>query len=253
MQDDPATLRTEAIRSNRGQPISRFEQGKIYAAMREGTQSEDQPVGAAILAPMTLEAIADEVGYSKAHVHQCLCIFESPESVRVLLEDEKVSPDAVLEAGKLAKDKDGELDEAKLLKVLKAAMGAADEEGKATATKKHVVAVKDKFAPKLVAERPHAAASVKKTDEPKYDAGDESDTGEESEEPSEQAESVMDFGTTEAAAPTKKEIKTAKETFAAVYAKWGEETSNSAYSDEDLELLFEAITEAGFRLAQSPI
>lgn len=252
--DEPANLRTEAIRSNRGAPISAFEQGRIYAGMRDGTKDPDKlAVGEVALKSMSQEEIAAEVGYTASHISRCTAIFESPEEIAELIAEDKVAATVVTQAAVMAnkaeKGLERDVDEAKQLKIVKAAIKAAGEEGKSCATMKHLNLVKAQFAPKLKADggdkkkdAPPKAEDVRKPD----DDADESGSGEQEEEkaPTPQAESVMELGLTAPPPVSKKSAKDRKEGFRTILTQWGDECTVT-FSDEDFENLWERIESSG--------
>ncbi len=89
--DNPGTNRTDAIRSNTGRQISQFKQGEIYAGMAKGGDAETAKAGEVVLAPMSCEEIAKEVGYTSAHIGKCIAIFESSPEIQELIGDGKVA------------------------------------------------------------------------------------------------------------------------------------------------------------------
>jgi hypothetical protein len=158
--DDRSSLRISCITSNAGQPVSQFEQGRIYAAMRDGDDPTKLSKGQEILAPMAPKDIAAAVGYTRQHVEKCICVFSSPPEIAELIQSEQISPNIVARAAQLVKD------EGKRVKFLKAAVKVAKAEGKETATLKHLDAVRPEFAP-LKAAKKEDPATADESKEPK--------------------------------------------------------------------------------------
>ncbi len=152
---DVATeLRTTAIRTNASKPISAFEQGRIYAAMRDGTDTSDLQVGGVVLPPMKTSDIATEVGKTRQHVDNCIAVFENPPEIAELITSGAISAPVVVKAKQLVKD------EKKLIKFCKAICKLAEADGKATATMKHLDAARPDFAPVKAAKSAPAAAET---------------------------------------------------------------------------------------------
>lgn len=150
---------TACIRTNQGKPISRRAQGERFISLRDGVVAEDfagtvaDPKNDADWKrkPLTLDEIAalPGVGKSTEHIKQCILVAE--DDVFAAYEDE-ISVNAFISARQLVnKHHDGS--NAKLEKVIRAAVKAANDEGKDKATPKHFDAVKADFIPakKLVA------------------------------------------------------------------------------------------------------
>tara|TARA_R110000868_G_scaffold399071_1_gene672650 strand:- start:1714 stop:2727 length:1014 start_codon:yes stop_codon:yes gene_type:complete len=163
--DNPSQLRTEAIRSNGGRPISAFEQGRIYADMETGSDPEKLEVGKTALAPMTVAEIAAEVGYSRVHIENCIAIFSETPEIGELLAEGLVSAGVVKSAQVVKAD-------GKRLDGIKAAIAVAKKEaqdkGRETwcATQKHWDQVKADF---ITPTKLKAAPSVPADDKPKAD------------------------------------------------------------------------------------
>lgn len=145
LPDDVTSLRTEAIRSNAGKPISASEQGRIYVAMRDGN-AETAKKGDTVLAPMKIKDISDAIGYSVQWVTACIGIFEETPDIAELIETEQVGSGAVTRARQIAK-KDNEPDDAGRFKLLKAAVKHAAAEGRAKATEDDVNTVRHELFP----------------------------------------------------------------------------------------------------------
>lgn len=241
IEDDPAKLRTEAIRSNMGKPISAYEQGKIYVQMRDGTNADEAKVGDVILAPMKMKEIAREVGYTEQHVSNCICIFESSPEIGELIQAGKVSAGIVVRSAQLVKDP------AKQLRFLKAAIKKAAEEGKDCATMKHLDAVKADFAP---------VKPVKKNDTPAETAQDASDGEEGGDTENSESESttttdeqpeLSSLGASQEAAkksaPAPTPTKLTREILIPIISKWLDDTDTVA-SDDDVNELVARVLEA---------
>lgn len=153
VKDEPEKLRTAAIRTNSGKPISAYEQGRIYIQMRDGTpeeQSKNAEKGAIIFGQMTTTEIATEVGKTKQHIENCIAIFSETPEIGELLEQGLVSANVVVRAQQLVKA-DG-----KRFSMLKAAIAQAKEDGKECATPKHLAAVQSRFVPVKAGKGPNS-------------------------------------------------------------------------------------------------
>lgn len=259
--NDPAKLRYRAIVSNMGQPISQYEQGRIYAAMRDGDDPEKAEKGAVILAPMTQDAIAKEVGYTQAHVSKCIAIYESPEAIRDLLLEGKVSPGIVTDSKAFARDKETQkVDEALQLRVLKLAYKKAVDAGKETATSVHFKEAKEEIRPKKL------VADTGKTDKPKgkvKPANDEpedekEDSGSDMEPLVSGAQSSMDFGSSDEPAPvkplTKKEATTLhKQLLEILTEAAGMEGVAWTLTPDEADLIVKKFIERGVIIRQTPV
>lgn len=125
------------IISNSGHPLTPFEQGTVYIRLRDGSNNEK--VGEEIRDPMNMAEIAKLFGISATHVSNCIALHEVSGEAREFLIAGKISANAITAARRNCED------EATILKVLKAAIKKADDEGKSVATEKHVKEVKDQF------------------------------------------------------------------------------------------------------------
>lgn len=256
--DNPVALRTEAIRSNMGRPISMYEQGRIYAGMRAGSKSEDLKVGDVALEPMSIEDIASEVGYTGPHVRNCITVFESPKDIAQLVIDGKVASAVAVKAQTLVKDP------AKAYKFLCAAVKQAESEKKDCATDKHLMAVKPKFVP--VTSTPPKAEKGKAESKPEAPAAgsepptvstetpeqpDISALGSSDESGSETSETttVTESTTTSAVPASKvapaKSKRITRDKLKSLIVDWAEECTLSA-SDEDVEKLLEKLEDQPF-------
>lgn len=137
--------------NNSGHPVGRIAQGRLYKELRDGLAEDDKEVLAKIepgsevpwkRAPMTEQEIGDACKpvYSAEHVRQCIVLAESSPEIQELMENGSVSANIVVTARGWAKE-----DEGKQLKILKAALRNARENGSDKATKKHLDAVKSDF------------------------------------------------------------------------------------------------------------
>lgn len=150
---------TACIRTNAGKPISRKAQGERYIALRDGVVADDffgavaDPKNDADWKrkPMSAKEISELPGVGKTPEHILQCILVAEDEVYAAHEDE-ISANAFIAARNLVnKHHDGS--DAKLEKIIKAAVKVASDEGKEKATPKHFDAVKSDFIPekKLVA------------------------------------------------------------------------------------------------------
>ncbi len=241
--DDPAALRTEAIRSNMGKPISLFEQGRIYCQMRDGTNAEDAKIGEAVLAAMKISDIAREVGYTVQHVSNCVVIFEETPEIRALLLEGLASNNIALRARQLVKD------DAKRFQFLKAAIADAKKEGKETATMKNLDAVRPRFAPLRAAIPPKAGAPSNSSKNPPSDQEEKSSTSPQQEVPAPESENPEQpllnvLGAPSENSSSKKSLSSAtKGMLVALINKWGDECG-VAMSDDDINALIDALEEA---------
>ncbi len=160
VEDDIATLRTEAIRSNGGRAISAREQGRIYAGMRDGN-AETAKKGDTILAPMKSDEIAKTVGYSRQWIDACLGIYEETPEIAALIENEEVTSGAINRARQIAKKEDKTPDDSGRLKLLKAAIKHAQSDGRPRAAEDDVNAVRHDLFP-IKADAPKLGKPAKK-------------------------------------------------------------------------------------------
>lgn len=174
INDDPASLRTVCIRTNASKSIKPFEQGRIYAAMAKGTDPETAEAGTAILSPMTLVQISEEVGKKPQWIGACIAIFESPEEIHDYIETGAIAANVVKRVGELV-----QRDPKKWTRAVKMIVKHAADEGKATATMKDLEVCRPDFAPLKAkaekkseltgnpasAEKPAESANALETDE----------------------------------------------------------------------------------------
>jgi len=133
VSDDPAKLRTACIRHNSGKPISSVAKGRLFSEMRAGTDVKTAAPGDPILPAMSDAEIAKEVGISANHVRYCCILAESTPEIQQLMEDGRVNGNVVYRASQLARE-DGQLNQAKQLKAIKAAIRHAEQNGKGSAS-----------------------------------------------------------------------------------------------------------------------
>lgn len=247
--DDANKLRTACIRTNAGKPISPFEQGRIYAAMRDGSDVDSLPVGAVILQPMKMQEIADEVGYTRQHVEACIGIFEETPEIAELLQSGEVSTTIVKRAKELVKD------DRKRLSFLKAAVKAAKAEGKETATMRHLDAVRPDFAPLKAAKggdepclsndatAPSDTAAITATMPiPAQHLGSAAPEQSDPESAADQSEMTMD-STMSPNEPAAKKGGAQRAMFASAINEWAEECT-VAFTDDDREILLDKLVDA---------
>lgn len=144
------------LSNNRSHPVSRAKQGEVYKMLRDGEGPGPEEIAACKTGeepankrdPMTLEEIAAacQPVYSAAHIGHCITLAESSPEIQELMEQDLVSAGIVIKAAQWSKDKKTEdVNPAKQLRILKAAIRQADDEGAKRATQKHIDAVKSQF------------------------------------------------------------------------------------------------------------
>lgn len=140
----------KCITTNEGKPISRFQQGCRFQTLRDGVVSDDFAGVKAdpkieldwAIQPMELQAIADKVGKHVETIKLNILICESSPEIRNLLETDQISTNVVVKARQWTKKDDGEHDDVKALKMLRAAIRQA---GGDRVTQKHLEAVKTDY------------------------------------------------------------------------------------------------------------
>ncbi len=217
--DDTASLRTEAIRSNTGKPISAREQGRIYVAMRDGN-AETATKGETVLAPMATAEIAKEVGYSRQWIDQCIGIYEETPEIAELIESDLVTSGAINRARQIAKKEDKSPDDAGRLRMLKAAIKAAQADGRPRAAEDDVNAVRSEYFPIKSDAPKRGKPEKKKKDEPmitpeREDEQPDQDAADASSAAPGELFSEPDKSVTPA--PSKKVVKQAREIAGAVF------------------------------------
>lgn len=255
--DIASELRWTAIRTNSGKPNSQFEQGRIYAAARDGSKPEYVEVSAEVLAPMKQAEIAKAVGKTPQWINQCIGIFESPEELHPFIENGQVSANVIKRASELVKH-----DEKKLIRAVKMIVKHAEGEGKATATMKDLEVCRPDFAPLKAAkvekpanaEKPADCANDPKNDE-KPDSGEpdgESEASDEagyhevvdaaSSQPSAQPELFAKSEHQPSKKASKKTVDAVRGEIKTLIEQWMDDTSNSP-TEEEVSQLLDALTD----------
>jgi hypothetical protein len=168
VEDEYLASLVNLITSNNGHPVSRKQQGSVYARLRDGvledesetirrTKVGEEPSPEYIHQPMAEKDIAASFHRSGEHIRQCIAIHEAPEEIAEMLESDQISANIFVTAMQWAKQ-----DSAKAKKILKRAIAVAKDEGSETATKKHLDSIKSEFV-----ELKAAAPSGKNTQEAK--------------------------------------------------------------------------------------
>jgi len=240
VEDSPQDNLLACIRTNAGAPISRKEQGRIYAQMRDGSNPETLAVGEVAMEPMTLDAIAGAVGLTKTAIEGSICIYEETPEIGELIESGVVANNVVIKAKQWVKD-DG-----KRLRFLKAAIRAAEADEKACATMKHLESVKADFVPlKAAPAKKTQDAPERHDDRPAASDARKDDDTHTNSEPEKEQPSLLDLGST-APAPAKKVVKAYKEQLATVIDAWGaEDAANVVFTEEERDDLIERIMALG--------
>jgi len=231
---------TSCLRTNSGKPLSRKAQGERYISLRNGLVADDFKGATADpkndadwkRKPMTLEEIAalPGVGKTAEHIKQCILVAEDPLFEQY---EEKISVNAFIAASNLASKHYGG-SEAKLEKIVKAAIHNAESAGRDFATPKHFDAIKHDFIPekKLVAapveqdSKPNSAP-----ESPKDDPQPETNTDTPEPEPT-----LISHDS-----PVKP--KDARTALITIIANWCDETANVLGEDE-IEALADKIIDA---------
>lgn len=212
--DDPDAHRTACILTNEGKTISALSQGKLFMEMEEGTDVAKAKKGDPVFEPMKRKEIANKVGKTEPWIARCIGVAkfakDAPE-IAQMIESDQIAAQVAEAAVKAAPE-----DRDKQLKMVRAAVKKANDDGKDTATMKHFDAIKDQFAPKLRAVSGNgqttSAPPVAATDvDPASGASGPDSVDPEPEEPESptapkppQPQSVLNLGTP---APSKKEQK----------------------------------------------
>lgn len=268
--DEPAKLRTVAVRTNSGKDISSLAKGNIFVKMRDGDDPAKMTVGQIALAGMSLKDIAEEVGCSPQLVTYCIAIAESPEPIRELLEQELVNGNVVDRARQLATDKKTkEVDEAKWLKAIKAAIKHAQANGKDSASMPDLQAIKDEVFPP-----PALKASGGDTKKPGNSAPplekeekeekEKTEDGEKTPKGGDGSQSSMNLGSDAPAkdekpksgAFTKQHRKDQIDALSTLLRKADEEYNDGAgiaLDDEEIEHLATFVVDSGINVPLSPI
>lgn len=138
------------ISNNQGHPISRVKQGELYKRLRDGEPAEPETVKNGkvgeevpmLREPMTLEAIGKlmKPAYTRQHVSDCVTLHDSSPEIRELLESDAIASNSVITAYQWSKG-----DDAKALKICRAAIKAAEARASDKATKQDMDTIKDQF------------------------------------------------------------------------------------------------------------
>lgn len=145
VDDDRKKSLVSLVTSNSGNPLTRRQQGEIFARLRDGVVSATvDPEGKTDIvldhAPVSEKEIAKLYDCSYEHVRQCLAIFEAPDEIRPMLDSDEVSENIYVTAMQWAGQ-----EPKKAKRILQAALRVAKSEGKDKATKKHLDAIKHEF------------------------------------------------------------------------------------------------------------
>lgn len=253
--DEPARLRSVAIRSNSGKPISSLAKGHIFLAMRAGSDVEKLAAGEVALPPMTSQEIADEVGCTRQMVDTCIALAESCPEIQEMIEAGLVATSIVKRSRELAKG-----DEKLQIKALKAAIRKAKEDGKETATMQHFDAIKAEVFPLKAA--PSKKDEIVLTDTPLETTKDSVTAHEEGNEPEQQdnepkkqapaPQSSLDLGEP---TPKKTDPKAKRDaTISALEVLINKHFDDSDKPNEELALaLAEFLADSGVSAPMSPL
>ncbi len=152
VEDEPLSNLLACVRTNTGRGISAYQQGKVYAELRDGTPDYDAETGRS---PMDIKDIAKLTGKSFVWISQCLGIFESTPEIGALILADKISAGVAIKAKQIVKDDN------KRFQMLESAVAEAVIEGKQRASESHLDAVKHKYLPKPKAvETPKPASNA---------------------------------------------------------------------------------------------
>lgn len=198
--------------NNAGHPINRVSQGRLYKQLRDGIKAEDWTEESPnwIKEPMTEKEIGEAgkpTDYSAEHVRQCIVLADSSPDVQLLLESDKVGANIVITALQWAKG-----DEAKQLKILRAAVRQAESEGVSKATKRHLDAIKSDFVqlkaagPTGDSEKPKGGSKPGGSNDAPTDLSLEGETQPPAETPNLFAQTGDDVPTTKSSAKDEKKI-----------------------------------------------
>lgn len=174
--------------NNSGHPLTRYQQGEVYARLRDGiledlaeatarTKVGEEVTQEYVRQPMKLEEIAEKTDKTRQHIADCITIYESPEAVGDMIEEGKISSGIVVTAAGWAKNKDGKVIDGKLIAILKAAYSAAKEDGKEKATKQHLDSVKAQFVEQKAVSANGTQSQEGKEGKKSGKGGDDTDSG----------------------------------------------------------------------------
>jgi len=175
---DPIEIRLKCITTNGGKPVSRMEQGKVFAALQNGVVSDDFAGSVADpknvkdwkVQPMTFQEIADKIGKSGEHVRQCIMLNElENEGIKAMIEADEISTNVIVVAMGWAKK-----NENLALRILKAAQKEANGE---KVTKKHLDAVKADLVKEKAIVTKSKKGATSAADKEDQEGGDEDEGG----------------------------------------------------------------------------
>lgn len=144
--NDAHALRLIPFTSNSGTAISPRERGRLFVEMRDGNEATAKK-GEVILAPMTSLEIANETKFKRQWVDACIGIYEETPEIAALIEADEVTSGAITRARQIAKNEDKTPDDAGRLKLLKAAIKNAKDDGRPRAAEDDVNAVRHDLFP----------------------------------------------------------------------------------------------------------
>jgi hypothetical protein len=256
-KDTPVARRYLCILTNAGKAVSLFEQGRIFAQDYNGVVADDFAGALADkknpkdwkIQPATLDEIGVRVGKTGEHIRKCILIFESEPEIAELLLADKISAKIIPTAAAWAKG-----DDAKQLRILKAAIRAAGDE---KATSKHMEIIKPDFV-KLKAktgEKEDKGSGGDPTErEDKGSGGDPTEREDKGSggDPTERELNIGAPAPSSSKPPTQKETKTIRESVIAIIAKYDSETGLNSMSDEDLGGTADALIGAGLIVTHLP-
>lgn len=174
---DPISEQVNLIISNTGKPLSAYEQGTVFVRLRDGQLREGLDYDEAgkvkdgkkvrpldkekdfYRKPITGKEIAELVGVSQQHVSQCMIVREADPAISEKMMEGKISAYGVMQALMGVKSTE------KQLRIINAAIAHAKENGKETAAKADVDAVKDQFMEKKQVAAPLPGAPTTTTTE----------------------------------------------------------------------------------------
>lgn len=255
---DETAIRLKCITTNGGKPVSRLEQGRLFASLETGIVADDfagataDPKNAKDwrVRPLDADEIAGKIGKSAEHVRQCVAVFNFPEAVE-LIESEQASHNITTMALNWAKG-----DHGNAMRILRAAVKAASGD---RATKKHMDLIKAKFVqqkavtPKKEKNKEDASPGNERERDEESSAGSESEEKEDASQEENQPELIPPAP--QAPAPhraTKKEQKGIRDTLIASVAKFDQEKGTNQMEDTEIEGLADWLIDAGLIVAALP-
>lgn len=239
--------------TNSVKPLSKLSRGQRYAELRAGVVADDF---AGALAdpkkaedwkrqPMSNQDIAERIGKTPEWVRQCIAIYESPQDIRDMLENDQIATIVAEKAKSLAAKHHNE-SEQKQIAMCKRAIANAKADDKEKATEKHFDAIKAEFVPvKTLKADDGKGADTETTSKKEQKQGKESSDdgkGDDTKQlPVEDSSEVPTLPIEENKSPVKS--KDAKKALITVIAKWCEKTGN-VYDDDEMEDLADEIIAA---------